>query len=98
MPYKMYRPENKSVAPALKKNHVDHQKDMEDQVAGPVAKGDVGPVSKQQKHKSIEQENQLENMIEETNWDMENGRIPEAEGRRKLEQLQRKLKHLKTGK
>ena len=37
-------------------------------------------------------------MIEETNFDIENERISETEGRRKLEQLQRKLKHLKTGK
>ena len=80
-----------------KKKHVDHQKDMEDQVAGPVAKGDIGPVSAQQKFKSIEQINQLEDMIEYTNSDMENEKISKAEGRKKLEQLQRKLKQLKTG-
>ncbi len=93
----MERPGNDTVAPALKKKHVDHEKDMEDQVAGPVAKGDIGPVSTQQKHKSIEQENQLESMIEETSFDIENERISEAEGKKKVEQLRSKLKNLKTG-
>tara|TARA_R110002012_G_scaffold250469_1_gene428300 strand:- start:188 stop:463 length:276 start_codon:yes stop_codon:yes gene_type:complete len=80
------------------KQKVDHQKDMEDTVAGPRVKGDTGPASKQAKSKVREQINQLESMIEETNQDMENGRISDADGRKKLTQLQRKLKQIRTGK
>ena len=81
-----------------KNDEVDHQKEMEDTVAGPRAKEDTGPASDQVKSKVREQINQLESMIEETNQDMENGRISDADGRQKLTQLQRKLKQVRLGK
>ena len=80
------------------KQKVDHQKDMEDTVAGPRAKGDTGPASKQAGENVQAQIVQLESMIEDVNTDMENGRISDADGRKRLTQLQRKLKQIRTGK
>ena len=77
------------------KQKVDHQKDMEDQIAGPIRKKDVGPVSKETKRKSIEQENQIESMIEEVGFDIENGKISKVEGNKKIASLKSKLKKLK---
>ena len=77
------------------KQKVDHQKDMENLVAGPIRKKDVGPVSKETKRKSIEQENQIESMIEEVGFDIENGKISKTEGNKKIASLKSKLKKLK---
>ena len=80
------------------KQKVDHEKGNEDLVRGPRAKGDTGPASSQASEDVKEQIVQLETMIENVNTDMENGRISDADGRKRLTQLQRKLKHIKTGK